>query len=48
MSFIYIQTDVKYMDPSNLEFVEDPHNPRHKCQVDHTVKYAEFIEASVS
>ena len=45
---IYTQSDVKYMDPDNLEFVKDPHNPPHKHQVDRTVKYAEFIKSSVS
>ena len=45
---IYTQSDVKYIDPDNLEFVKDPHNPSHKYQVDRTVKYAEFIESSVS
>ena len=45
---MHTQTDVKYMDPSNLEFVEDPRNPPCKHQVDHKVKYAEFVESSVS
>ena len=32
------------MDPSNLEFTEEPHSRTHKHETDQTVQYGNFVE----
>ena len=38
------QTELNYMDPSNLEFTEEPHNSARKRETDQTVQYGNLAE----
>ena len=36
---MYTQGELNYMDPSNLEFTEEPHRFTRKREADQTVQY---------
>ena len=40
--FVYAQPEINYMDPTNLEFAEEPRNRTLSFDVDHTVQYADL------
>ena len=43
--FVCTQPEVSYMDPTNLEFAEEPRNRTLSFGADHTVQYADLAES---
>ena len=39
---LYIQNQVNYLDPENLEFAEEPFNRTRRHDEDHAVQYADL------
>ena len=43
--YMCTQPEISYMDPTHLEFTEEPRNRVQSFDIDHTVQYADLAES---